>query len=132
MAWVTAAVAIGGALLKDSGDKGGGGQPGGGAFIERPDSLAKKLGDIERAAPQGETGPAGAIPRSTESPEVQAARQKYRQQLARSLIKAGESAGGVNKAQIQHLLGQAMNMWSPQPSDSGNPTTVPNRPVRLG
>ena len=131
MAWVTAAVAIGGALLKDSGDKGGGGQPGGGAFIERPPTHSEMLRDIERAAPQGETGPEGAIPRSTESPEVQASRQKYRQQLAASLIRAGESAGGVNKAQIQHLLGQAMNMWSPQPSDS-SPTTVPNRPVRLG
>ena len=131
MAWVTAAVTIGSALLSDSGDKGGGGG-GGGAFIERPDSLAKKLRDIELPAPQGDPGPEGAIPRSTESPEVQASRQKYRQQLPASLIRAGESAGGVNKAQIQHLLGQAMNMWSPQPSDSSSPTTVQNRPVRLG
>ena len=129
MAWVTAAVAIGGALLKGSGEKGDGG--GGGAFMQPRKTHSEILGDIERASPTGETGPEGAIPRSTESPEVQASRQKYRQQLAASLIRAGESAGGVNKAQIQHLLGQAMNMWSPQPSDS-SPTTVPNRPARLG
>lgn len=117
MAWVTAAVAIGGALLKGSGEKGGGG--GGGAFVQQqPDSLAKKLKDIEGAAPQGEIGPEGAISRGTESPEVTASRRKYRDQLARSLIRAGESTGDVNKAQIQHLLGQAMSLFSPQPSES--------------
>ena len=131
MDFVSAAIGIGSALLKGSGDKGGG-SGGGGAFIERPPTHSEMLRDIAQAAPIGETGQQGTVQGSTESPEVQAARLKYRQQLARSLIKAGESAGGVNKAQIQHLLGQAMNMWSPQPSASGNPTTVPNRPVRLG
>ena len=118
MAWVTAAVAIGGALLKGSGKKGGGGQPGGGAFIERPPTHSEMLRDIAQAAPIGQTGQEGTIQGSTESREVTESRERYKRQLAASLIRAGESAGGVNKAQFQHLLGQAMSLFSPQPYES--------------
>ena len=121
MAWVTAAVAIGGALLKGSGEKGGGGQPGGGAFIERPPTHSETLARIQEAAPVGRTGPEGAISRGTEPPEVTQSRRKYRDQLARSLIRAGESTGGVNKAHIQQLLGQAMSLFSPQSSERAVP-----------
>ena len=121
MAWITAAVAIGGALLKSSGEKDGGGGGPGGAFVERPPTHSEMLRDIAQAAPIGETGQEGTIQGSTESAAQLESRERYKRQLAASLIRAGESAGGVNKAQFQHLLGQAMSLFSPQSSERAVP-----------
>jgi hypothetical protein len=127
MDFLSTAIGIGSALLKGSGDRGGG--SGGGAFIERPQTHSEMLRDIAQAAPIGETGQQGTVQGSTESAAQLESRRKYRQLFLAALQRAGSSASGETQKQV---LTEALAMMPSQASASGNPTTVPNRPVRLG
>jgi hypothetical protein len=110
---ITAGIGLASSLMSSK-DGGGGGT----AFVQQqPDSLAKKLKDIEAAAPQGKTGPEGLISRGTEPPEVTASRERYKRLLAASLVRAKNSAGGSADDTLEDLLRQALATM-PQPSES--------------
>ena len=125
MAFVTAGLAIYGAMSAED-EKGGGG--GGGAFIERPPTHSEMLRDIAQAAPIGQTGQEGTIQGSRKSAQQLKSHENfenYQKLFLAAAQRAGESASDETK---RHMLAQALQMMPSQASDSSSPTTVQNRP----